>query len=217
MKASHGRFLALGMVALLVALVAGASIRVLHSEGQARLASPPEWVPFSADVSQARSDHPEGSLSGRFFRGRDGSTCSIMGDVTSPISVLTNDVGRRLVYRFHNDKGSWLRQPMGLPPAAAYRPPQFRDNTPGLTELSEPVEGMRAYELSRGSEARVLVPDLNFFAVRMRNDIREVEFTNIVIGATLPPECWPPPGAAITDSDEPGGIVLQYRGRHPEP
>lgn len=178
-----------------------------------RLPQPDEWVAFSAKITHKTAGRPD--TQGSFFRSNDGSTCAVMGNPHAPESILTNDVSQGLTYRFVAGKATWSRQPLGIPSSMSHRPPRYRSTMPGLSERAEAYEGMPAYTLVTETETRVLVPALNFFAVMTTGFDWSNQYSNIVLGATLPAVCWPAAGARISDSSTHGGIVQTDRRQNP--
>jgi hypothetical protein len=158
------------------------------------------WVPFEAAYRAVRSDG--GVETGRFHRDAAGSTRLAIeaGDPSASRATITIvNIPQKVLY-LRSKGGVWSAQAVRLSTHST-QPRLLRTDTPGLTHLLEPFEGHDAYRLDAGrGPIDVVVPDLNFFAVRRewRGGPRQVtEFREVRIGEQRADLFTPPPDAAI--------------------
>jgi hypothetical protein len=154
--------------------------------------SPAEWVAFSAD---AELRHGEQSKSGKFYRSSDGSTRLETGPADRRELTIKNS---RQLKIYHCVAASCTVQPLG-PARESGSPPKMRADQPGLTKLPEPVEGFEAYQWESGTTS-VVLPGLNFFAVRLDAGAGTERYWHITVGEQPAELFVPPAGAVVTEA-----------------
>jgi hypothetical protein len=202
---------------LFAALIEGRSPGQEQTVRRVRAIPQPDgWVPFSADVAITE---PDGSVStGRFFRASDGSTRE-EGRGADYAGIAIHNIPRAIYYEFtqgatdkrNGGRGSWTARPMQLP-ARGWKPERFHEDTPGLTPISETVEGLTVYREERPDGTVLLrAPALNFFALVSEGGPlrRKRVYSNIEFGEPPRDLFEPPPGAHIIQLTEPGGIIAK--------
>lgn len=227
-------------VALLVGLLASAtwfayarardSAAHRHSDrGENAIPQPKTWVPFTADVAVTL---PNGERQrGKHYRRGDGSGRLDITSVERPEAALIsiNNISEATYYRF-SPKLGWISGPMRLPPGR-FNPPQWHLGMVGLqrypfrlalrageTQELQADKGFEAYAyLTPKGTPRLVVPDLNFFAV-VNTSVRgrREAYTNIVIGEPDPNLFRPPAGAKITRTSKIDGVIARPHTGHSE-
>lgn len=176
---------------------------------------PEHWVAFEADLV---ATYPDGTVRvGRFYRSSTGSErqeAQALGNAAD-IPILIFDIRRSRFYEFRrgptdtykNAVGTWTSQPMVLP-ARGWSPVKYRASQAGLKRLTDLYEGFEMYRLDLAQGYKLMLPDLNFFAVvkvsptgtrMVFSKIRKTEPTSSLFE--------PPTDAKVIVLSQPGGII----------
>jgi hypothetical protein len=198
---------ALGPPVCVLALLGVSFVSPPVAVAQAQVPAPTSWVPFEAAYRAVRSDG--GVETGRFHRDAAGSTRLAIeaGDPSASRATITIvNIPQKVLY-LRSKGGVWSAQAVRLSTHST-QPRRLRTDTPGLTRLLEPFEGHDAHRLDAGrGPIDVVVPDLDFFAVRREwrgGPRRLTEFRQVRIGEQRVDLFTPPPGAAIRRLNELG-------------
>lgn len=208
--AARKRLLAYAIIAPFILL--GTSLYLVRGEPQIRAAQgvvavipqPQGWVAFDADYSQFTPQRVV--MAGRYYRASDGSTRQegSVGDPPTRTFVDLVNIPRRVKYLYISDLQKWRVRPIEFP-SDEFLPlqGQWRVNTPGLTRLPEPYEGLEAY-LFRAPKGEIYVyaPALNFFSVRTFTPATDMthEYRNIKLRPQSSDLFVPPP--EVTEFDK---------------
>lgn len=204
---------------LTIALAVAAGRRQPTLTPREEIPSPPQWIPFQADVLVS-SPGTEEKVSGKFWRSSDGSE-----------RLETSRSGKRLVISIHNIPGAtfyytrpdgpWYSAPMRLPLGGWHPPRRLKGNNGvnvhpfrvsagrGQTPSVLSNEGFQVYQVvNPAGDVRLEAAELNFFAlVKQSITGRREEYFNVAFSEPPAELFLPPPGVSVSALREPDGIV----------
>jgi hypothetical protein len=187
------------------------ALRQVADQGEL-ISQPDHWVAFEADITRVA---PNGQIiSGRFYRGEDGSDLSIEEQVSSSTSskVTIRHIANYSKGRYYRSKGQqWISGPLSV--ATPRKPLQFFSKSSDLRKYRgrlallagqdgslNAANGLDAW-ISATDEGSVhlLVPSLNFYPIvsNKLNGSRRV-LSNIRIGP-VPASLFEPPSGEPVD------------------
>jgi hypothetical protein len=199
------------LVAAAVIYVRGLLVLIAQptvSRDQSATAPPQTWIPFAADL---RIVNERGHMHyGGYFRASDGSFRS--EDLQSPDTIRRIDITNIPTESYYSwtPRAGWTRRPTQLP-SGGWHPPTTA--LKGRTLLEEKFEGFEAVRKEyRDGRYQIDVPQLNYFTVAFGCSQPGPKCVTInyfnIRQQEQPAELFlPPPGAPMTYSSQPGGIV----------
>lgn len=183
-----------------------------------RIASPENWVPFTAEWRRVkpRPNAESVVVVGRFSRASNGSTRLESGPESEPARVIDiKNIARRLYYttaRDANGNRYWVEQPLRLGPDG-WKPMLMRERADRVV-LKEPFDGRQVVSVVVGpGMVDLMAPALNFYPL-VKTYIPTGDRTEAHVVSTDEPAgdlFEPPAGAEIRRSEKPAGIVVETR------